>query len=106
MARLYVPTRGDVIWITFTPQVGHEQSGHRPALVLSPSSYNGQSRARDPLSNYQPSQRVSTGSRDTDRNKIGRCCAPTPLSLIRWNTSGGIGNTMNFQTSVRRPSPS
>jgi mRNA interferase MazF len=41
MARRYVPARGDVIWITFTPQVGHEQSGRRPALVLSPSSYNG-----------------------------------------------------------------
>ena len=41
MARRYVPARGDVIWITLTPQVGHEQSGRRPALVLSPSSYNG-----------------------------------------------------------------
>ena len=41
MARRYVPARGDVIWITFNPQVGHEQSGRRPALVLSPSSYNG-----------------------------------------------------------------
>ncbi|MBM4259853.1 MAG: endoribonuclease MazF [Deltaproteobacteria bacterium] len=41
MARRYVPARGDVIWITFKPQVGHEQSGRRPALVLTPSSYNG-----------------------------------------------------------------
>ena len=41
MARRYVPARGDVIWITLNPRVGHEQAGRRPALVLSPSSYNG-----------------------------------------------------------------
>ncbi len=40
MARRYVPARGDVIWITLNPQAGHEQAGRRPALVLSPSSYN------------------------------------------------------------------
>lgn len=37
----YVPDRGDVIWIDFDPQAGREQGGHRPALVLSPASYNG-----------------------------------------------------------------
>ena len=36
----YCPKRGDVIWISFNPQAGHEQAGHRPALVLSPQSYN------------------------------------------------------------------
>jgi mRNA interferase MazF len=36
----YVPDRGDAIWLNFTPQAGHEQAGHRPALVLSPDSYN------------------------------------------------------------------
>ena len=41
MARRYVPARGDAVWITFNPQAGHEQAGRRPALVLSPSSYNG-----------------------------------------------------------------
>ena len=41
MARRYVPTRGDAVWLTFTPQAGHEQAGRRPALVLSPASYNG-----------------------------------------------------------------
>ena len=34
------PKRGDVVWISFNPQAGHEQAGHRPALVLSPESYN------------------------------------------------------------------
>ena len=39
MAR-YVPEAGDVVWLNFTPQAGHEQAGHRSALVVSPSSYN------------------------------------------------------------------
>jgi len=37
----YVPKRGDTIWINFNPQAGHEQAGRRPAVVLSPQSYNG-----------------------------------------------------------------
>jgi mRNA interferase MazF len=36
----YVPEAGDIVWLNFTPQAGHEQAGHRPALVLSPPSYN------------------------------------------------------------------
>ena len=36
----YVPERGDLIWVEFTPQAGHEQSGRRPALIVSPSEYN------------------------------------------------------------------
>ena len=34
------PNRGDIIWISLTPQAGHEQRGRRPALVLSPVDYN------------------------------------------------------------------
>lgn len=41
MARRYVPRRGDVVWLQFDPQAGHEQSGMRPALVISPAAYNG-----------------------------------------------------------------
>jgi mRNA interferase MazF len=37
----YVPERGHVVWITLDPQAGHEQAGRRPAVVLSPGSYNG-----------------------------------------------------------------
>ena len=36
----YVPHRGDLVWLAFQPQAAHEQSGHRPALVLSPRTYN------------------------------------------------------------------
>lgn len=35
-----VPDRGDVVWISMSPQAGHEQAGRRPALVLSPAAYN------------------------------------------------------------------
>ena len=40
MPRKYVPERGDIVWLQFTPQAGHEQSGHCPALVVSPRRYN------------------------------------------------------------------
>jgi mRNA interferase MazF len=36
-----VPERGDLVWLTFHPQAGHEQAGRRPAVVLSPAAYNG-----------------------------------------------------------------
>ena len=37
----YVPDRGDMVWLEFTPQAGSEQRGRRPALVISPKAYNG-----------------------------------------------------------------
>ena len=37
----FVPDAGDVVWLEFDPQAAHEQAGHRPAVVLSPASYNG-----------------------------------------------------------------
>ncbi len=40
MVDAYVPARGDVVWVSFNPQLGHEQAGRRPALVLSPVAYN------------------------------------------------------------------
>jgi len=42
-SRAYVPDASDVVWLEFDPQAGHEQAGHRPALVISPASYNGKS---------------------------------------------------------------
>ncbi len=41
MPARYTPGRGDVVWISLNPQAGHEQAGRRPALVVSPASYNG-----------------------------------------------------------------
>ncbi len=40
MASGYVPDVGDIVWLQFDPQAGHEQAGHRPAVVLSPANYN------------------------------------------------------------------
>lgn len=40
MARRFVPDAGDIVWLKFSPQAGHEQAGHCPALVLSPAAYN------------------------------------------------------------------
>ncbi|MDK2986680.1 MAG: mRNA interferase MazF [Clostridia bacterium] len=37
----YIPERGDIVWLQFNPQAGHEQAGRRPALVISPALYNG-----------------------------------------------------------------
>jgi mRNA interferase MazF len=36
----YVPDAGDIVWLHFDPQAGHEQAGRRPALVLTPARYN------------------------------------------------------------------
>ncbi|MCC8422592.1 endoribonuclease MazF [Photorhabdus thracensis] len=40
MAKNFIPDAGDIVWLDFDPQVGYEQAGHRPALVLSPAAYN------------------------------------------------------------------
>ena len=40
MGRRYVPGRGDIVWLRFSPMTGHEQAGRRPALVISPRAYN------------------------------------------------------------------
>lgn len=44
VARTYVPDAGDLVWLTFDPQAGHEQRGRRPALILSPRAYNAKAR--------------------------------------------------------------
>ena len=41
MVHRYVPDVGDIVWLHFDPQAGHEHPGHRPALVISPLGYNG-----------------------------------------------------------------
>jgi len=36
----YAPSRGEIVWLQFEPQAGHEQSGRRPAVIISPREYN------------------------------------------------------------------
>jgi len=71
--RPYVPDRGDIVWLQFNPQAGHEQAGHRPALVLSPVSYNRRSGLMlcCPMTNQRkgyPFEVVVEG--DTDRESV------------------------------------
>ncbi len=40
MVSRYIPEEGDIVWLEFDPQAGHEQAGHRPAVVLSRKAYN------------------------------------------------------------------
>ena len=40
MTSRYTPARGDIVWLQFNPQIGHEEAGRRPALVISPKEYN------------------------------------------------------------------
>ena len=40
MVKKYIPSKGDIVWLKFTPQAGHEQMGRRPAIVISPYEYN------------------------------------------------------------------
>jgi len=44
VVRAYVPDAGDLVWLRFDPQAGHEQRGRRPALILSPRIYNAKAR--------------------------------------------------------------
>src|SRR5438128_12186336 len=53
----YVPERGDLVWLTFDRQAGHEQAGRRPAIVLSPRSYN----SRAGLTVFAPVTRQEKG---------------------------------------------
>lgn len=41
MVKIKIPDKGDIVWLSFNPRAGHEQSGRRPALVISPQEYNG-----------------------------------------------------------------
>ena len=40
MASRYAPARGEIVWLHFHPQAGHEEAGRRPAIVISPVAYN------------------------------------------------------------------
>lgn len=40
----YIPEQGDIIILDFDPQAGHEQKGHRPALVVSNATFNRRTR--------------------------------------------------------------
>lgn len=59
MPRRFVPDAGDVVWLNFTPQAGHEQAGHRPARVLSPAHLQRQGGRDDLLPPHDTYQKLS-----------------------------------------------
>jgi mRNA interferase MazF len=68
MVRSYVPDAGDIVWLSFNPQTGHEQAGHRPAVVLSPAAYNAKTSLMvccpmtSQIKNYPFEVRIAGGS--------------------------------------------
>ena len=40
MKESFLPDLGDILWMSLSPTSGHEQSGHRPVLTLTPAAYN------------------------------------------------------------------
>lgn len=73
-SRQYVPQEGDIVRITSNPQAGHDQAGRRPALVLSPATYNGKVGLRGRVQSI----RVQTRPKET---KV-RATAACPMDLL------------------------
>jgi len=70
MVTSYIPDRGDIVWLNFSSQQGHEQAGKRPAIILSPKSYNQNSKLTlacpitSKVKNYPFEVRVKTNKID------------------------------------------
>jgi mRNA interferase MazF len=80
----YIPDRGDIVWLSFDPQAGHEQSGRRPALTLSPRKYNTASGLAvfcpitSQIKNY-PFEVLLLG-----KSKIGGCVLADQIKNLDW----------------------
>ncbi len=88
--RPYVPDRGDIVWLQCNPQAGHEQAGNRPALVLSPASYNPSEWVDAVLSHDQPQERLSlrSGERGGPRSRERGACGPSQESRLESQEGG------------------
>ena len=71
--RTYAPDRGDLVWLEFNPQAGHEQAGHRPALVDLTGGLQPPCRLGPMLPNHQPGEGISVRGRAA-RGFAGRGC--------------------------------
>jgi mRNA interferase MazF len=93
--RAFIPDRGDLIWITLNPVAGHEQAGRRPALVISPKSYNKKTglRVLCPATRQrkgyafevdvsQPSEPASVVLADHLRNVDWRACKAAKIGRV------------------------
>ena len=71
----YVPDAGHFIRIDFHPRTGHEQAGWRPAIVLSPASYNRPTGLAIVVPNHESTERLSLRSRAAQGAESQRSCA-------------------------------
>lgn len=84
MVARYTPDKGDIVWLNFNPQEGHEQAGHRPALILSPESYNRSSKLMiacpitTKIKGYPFEVRIRT-------NKINGVILADQIKSLDWN---------------------
>ena len=77
------PERGDLVWLDFNPQAGHEQAGRRPALVLTPRGYHQRYAVRGGLPDHQPGEGVSVRG------------AAAGGAGDRWRRAGGSGQELD-----------
>lgn len=108
VARPYVPDTGDLAWLTSDPQAGHEQSGRRPALILSPRAYNARARLAlaCPITSQKkgypfevplPAGQAVAGvvwpirSRTSTGRPAGRCSRPGFPRPSCWRSGSGFG---------------
>ena len=96
VARGYVPDAGDLVWLTFDPQAGHEQRGRRPALILSPRAYNAKARLAIacPVTSHARGIPSRLRCRTTARSRVS-------FSLTTWRTR--IGTLDDWSSPGRRP---
>ncbi len=84
MVARYTPDKGDIVWLNFSPQEGHEQAGNRPALILSPESYNRSSKLMiacpitTKVKEYPFEVRIKT-------NKINGVILADQIKSLDWN---------------------
>jgi len=84
-----VPDRGDIIYINFNPTKGHEQRGHRPALVISPAAFNAQTNTlwACPITSKQRSWAFETSLDDTGIKTVGAVRADQ-IKTLDFNARG------------------
>ena len=84
-----VPDRGDIIYINFSPTSGHEQRGHRPALVISPAAFNAHTNTlwACPITSKQRSWAFET-SLDGAGTKTTGAVRADQIKTLDFNTRG------------------
>lgn len=88
MAANYVPDRGHIVWLDFDPVAGHEQGGHRPALVLSPMKYN---QATDLMLCVPITSQIKNYPYEVNiAGKTPNVALADQLTCVDWNSRGAI----------------